>query len=224
MSLFLLGLLLKILMTATIVVAASVIVERSGPFVGSLVAALPTAGGAAMIILALEHPPEFIAQSAVGSLIANAACAFFALTYAALAQRRSLQLSLGGAFLVWLGIVFLLRLVEWNAVGAVLLLLFLVDPATQPLLPPCLFHAFTGLYCPGCGATRALHQMANGNLVAALRLNALTVLGLPLGCLVAIRPKRHPLPAWCLRTLFVCIALFGFARNIPLFPFTLLAP
>ena len=110
------------------------------------------------------------------------------------------------------------------AVGAVLLLLFLVDPATQPLLPPCLFHAFTGLYCPGCGATRALHQMANGNLVAALRLNALTVLGLPLGCLVAIRPKRHPLPAWCLRTLFVCIALFGFARNIPLFPFTLLAP
>src|SRR4029078_2148578 len=99
----------------------SVIVERSGPFVGSLVAALPTAGGAAMIILALEHPPEFIAQSAIGSLIANAACAFFALTYAALAQRRSLQLSLGGAFLVWLVIVFLLRLVEWNAVGAVLL-------------------------------------------------------------------------------------------------------
>ena len=81
-------------MTASIVVAASVIVERSGPFIGSLIAALPTAGGAAMIILALEHPPEFIAQSAVGSLIANAVCAFFALTYAALAQRRSLQFSL----------------------------------------------------------------------------------------------------------------------------------
>jgi hypothetical protein len=110
------------------------------------------------------------------------------------------------------------------AVGSVWLLLFLIDPATQPLLPPCLFHAFTGLYCPGCGATRALHQMANGNLVAALRLNALIVLGLPLGCLLAIRRKRHPLPAWCLRTLFVCIALFGFARNIPLFPFALLAP
>jgi hypothetical protein len=109
------------------------------------------------------------------------------------------------------------------AAGAVGLLLFLIDPATQPLLPPCLFHAFTGLYCPGCGATRALHQMANGNLVVALRLNALVVLGLPLGCLIATR-KRHPLPAWCLRTLFIGIALFGFARNIPLFPFTLLAP
>src|SRR5262245_11285579 len=98
MSLFLLGLLLKILMAASIVVAASIIVERSGPFIGSLIAALPTAGGAAMIILALEHSPEFIAQSAVGSLIANAACAVFALSYAAAAQRHSLQVSLGGAF------------------------------------------------------------------------------------------------------------------------------
>ncbi len=55
------GLALKIAMTATIVVAASVVVERSGPFIGSLIAALPTAGGAAMIILAIEHPPSFIA-------------------------------------------------------------------------------------------------------------------------------------------------------------------
>src|SRR5512139_577671 len=75
MSMLLAGLLLKIVMTVSIVVAASVVVERSGPFIGSLIASLPTAGGAAMIILALEHPPEFIAQSAIGSLIANAACA-----------------------------------------------------------------------------------------------------------------------------------------------------
>jgi hypothetical protein len=110
------------------------------------------------------------------------------------------------------------------AVGAVWLLFFLIDPVTQPFLPPCLFHAFTGLHCPGCGATRALNQMANGNLIAALKLNALVVLGLPLGCLIAIPRKRHDLPAWCLWTLFIGIALFGFARNIPLFPFTLLAP
>ncbi len=121
MAIFVIGLLLKITMTATIVVAASAVVERSGPFVGSLIASLPTAGGAAMIILALEHPPEFIAQCTVGSLIANAACALFALSYAALAQRHSLCPSLGGAFLVWLGTVFLLRLVDWSATGAVIL-------------------------------------------------------------------------------------------------------
>src|SRR6185437_10937007 len=115
------GLALKIAVTASIVVAASVVVERSGPFIGSLIAALPTAGGAAMIILALEHSAQFISQSAVGSLIANAACALFALSYAALAQRQSLWVSLGGAFLVWLGTVFLLRLFDWNATGAVIL-------------------------------------------------------------------------------------------------------
>ncbi len=115
-SLFWYGLALKIAMTASIVVAASVVVERSGPLVGSLIAALPTAGGAGMIILALEHPPEFIAVSAVGSLIANAACALFALAYAALAQKHALSSSLSGAFLVWLGTVFLLRATILNAV------------------------------------------------------------------------------------------------------------
>ena len=86
-----------------------------------MIAALPTAGGAAMIILALEHSAQFISQSAVGSLIANAACALFALSYAALAQKHGLRLSLGGAFLVWLVTVFLLRLVDWSATGAVIL-------------------------------------------------------------------------------------------------------
>ena len=120
-AMFLTGLLLKIAMTASIVVAASVVVERSGPFIGALIASLPTAGGAAMIILAWEHPPAFIAQSAVGSMVANAACAVFALTYAALAQQRSLPVSLGAAFLVWLAAAFASRLVDWNATTATLL-------------------------------------------------------------------------------------------------------
>jgi uncharacterized membrane protein (GlpM family) len=115
------GLALKIAMTATIVAAASVVVERSGPFVGALIAALPTAGGAAMIILAIEHPPAFIGASAVGSMVANAMGAIFALTYAALAQRRSLVVSLGGAFAVWLCFAALSRLVDWTATQAVLL-------------------------------------------------------------------------------------------------------
>jgi hypothetical protein len=115
MAMLLLGLLLSI------VVAASVVVERSGPFTGSLIASLPTAGGAAMIILAFEHLPAFIAESAVGSIVSNAVCAIFALTYAMLAQRRSLAASLGGAFLVWFGCAAASRLVDWNAATAVLL-------------------------------------------------------------------------------------------------------
>ena len=122
MGVFLAGLLLKIALTAGITVAASVVVERSGPFIGSLIASLPTAGGAAMIILAWEHPPEFIAQSAVGSMVANSLVAVFALSYAALAQRRGLVLSLGGGFLVWFSAAALTRFVAWDATRAALLI------------------------------------------------------------------------------------------------------
>lgn len=31
-------------------------------------------------------------------------------------------------------------------------------------LPPCMFHALTGLYCPGCGGTRAFRALLQGNL------------------------------------------------------------
>ena len=118
---FWLELALKMAMTASIVVFASVLVERSGPFIGALIAALPTAAGAVYIILAIEHPPAFIAASAVGSMVSNVAVALFALSYAALAQRRGLTVSLGGAFLVWFACAAALRAVEWPALGALLL-------------------------------------------------------------------------------------------------------
>src|SRR5262245_56469406 len=103
---------LKMVMTAAIVVVASVAVERSGPFLGALIAALPTAAGAAYIILAIEHPPAFISMTAVGSLAAGAAVSVFALTYAALAQRHGIVLSLGIATVVWFAAIASLRLVN----------------------------------------------------------------------------------------------------------------
>jgi hypothetical protein len=111
---FWLELALKMAMTASIVVLASILVERSGPFIGA-------AAGAVYIILAIEHPPAFIAASAVGSMVSNAAVALFALSYAALAQRRGLTVSLGGAFLVWFACALALHAVEWSALGALLL-------------------------------------------------------------------------------------------------------
>jgi len=121
MTSLLLALLLKIALTTAIVVTASVAVERSGPLVGSLIASLPTAGAAAMIILAVEHSPAFVAQSAVGSVVSTALCGVFALVYALLAQRRTLLLSLGGAYAVWFGVALAARYVPWSAAGAVLL-------------------------------------------------------------------------------------------------------
>src|SRR4029453_14655325 len=112
---------LKMVMTAAIVVAASVAVERSGPFIGALIAALPTAAGAAYIILAIEHSSAFVAASAVGSIAAGAAVAIFALTYSVLAQRHGIVLSLGVATLVWFAAAVALRWVDWTPVSALAL-------------------------------------------------------------------------------------------------------
>jgi len=130
--LFWYGLALKVTLTATIVVVASVAAERSGPFIAALIAALPTAAGATYIILALEHPPAFIAAGAVGSMAANAAVAIFALSYAALAQRHGIVLSIAAASLVWFAAVAGLRLVDWTPATA-LLLKALVFAFTIPL-------------------------------------------------------------------------------------------
>ena len=115
------GLALKMVLTATIVVIVSVTVERSGPFVGALIAALPTAASAAYIILAFEHPPEFIAAGAVGSAAATAAVSIFCLVYAVLAQRHGLILSLGVAVVVWFVAAAALRLYTWTPLTAAIL-------------------------------------------------------------------------------------------------------
>lgn len=31
-------------------------------------------------------------------------------------------------------------------------------------LPPCIFHGLTGLYCPGCGGTRACRLLLSGHI------------------------------------------------------------
>ena len=118
---FWLELLFKMATTAAVVVFISVVVERSGPFIGALIAALPTAAGAAYVILAIEHPPAFIAASAVGSMAIGAAVAIFAAVYAVLAQRHGLVLSLGVSLLVWFGCAALLQQFGWTPLNALVL-------------------------------------------------------------------------------------------------------
>ncbi len=118
---FWLELVFKMAMTAAVVVFISVVVERSGPFIGAMIAALPTAAGAAYVILAIEHPPAFITASAVGSMAIGAAVAIFAAAYAVLAQRHGLALSLGLSLLIWFACAFLLRQFDWTPLRALVL-------------------------------------------------------------------------------------------------------
>jgi hypothetical protein len=47
------------------------------------------------------------------------------------------------------------------------------SPSEHSFYPRCLFHALTGLQCPGCGATRALYQLLHLHFRGALHYNAL---------------------------------------------------
>jgi len=57
--------------------------------------------------------------------------------------------------------------------------LYAVDPNRHAVYPQCLFYNLTGLYCAGCGATRACHALLHGRVVEALHDNALFVGVLP---------------------------------------------
>jgi hypothetical protein len=58
--------------------------------------------------------------------------------------------------------------------------LYAFPPAEHTFYPRCLFHALTGLQCPGCGGTRAIYQLLHLHLGEAMRLNALVTLLAPL--------------------------------------------
>lgn len=104
---------------------------------------------------------------------------------------------------------------------------------------PCIIQKSTGLYCPGCGSTRAAHHLLNLEPTSAIRKNAAFVIALPfilfgglVLCLRWLRPQQptpfdsflnrlpRPLPLWVLGILLA----YGVARNLPFPPFSALAP
>lgn len=48
-----------------------------------------------------------------------------------------------------------------------------------PISIPCLFHLFTGYYCPGCGITRCLLALIHLEFREAIQYNILVVILLP---------------------------------------------
>lgn len=96
----------------------------------------------------------------------------------------------------------------------------------------CPLYAATGLYCPGCGCTRAVYDLSHGDVLGAFSMNPLFVSVVPL--LVALwvrwgmrstgtRLREWPFPAWLGYAIPAVIVVFTVARNFgPLAPY--LAP
>ena len=115
-----------------------------------------------------------------------------------------------------------------------LYMLATVRPTDDSYYPRCQLHASTGLHCPGCGTTRALHSLLNGRVVEALRFNALFPIVLPVLTWVFLHsvrvsrgrasPTHSRTGVWGFALLSATVVLYGVLRNVPIYPFTLLAP
>ncbi len=111
---------------------------------------------------------------------------------------------------------------------------YLKNPEGEALFPKCVFHSATGLHCPGCGTARALHHLLHGRFLLALNYNVLAVTLLPvlLLCVLADLTTRtcgvrNPIPPLSLRIALAVVAvllIFGILRNLPFWPWLLLAP
>lgn len=116
--------------------------------------------------------------------------------------------------------------------GAVII--YLVNPMSTRLIPPCPFLWATNCYCPGCGAARGFHALARGDFGAAFGYNPLLMLALPVLSYVYLSflsgeffGRRLPAPTglqtwtWVIP---VVLVVYWIARNLPWEPFTYLAP
>ena len=100
----------------------------------------------------------------------------------------------------------------------------------------CFLHQNTGLHCPGCGGTRCTNDLIAGNWLEALSHHALLTIGLvifgalSLYFIVRVTILGKPAPALssiaipCLWIALGLLVLFTLLRNIPAWPFSLLAP
>ncbi|MGB3372932.1 MAG: DUF2752 domain-containing protein [Rhodococcus sp. (in: high G+C Gram-positive bacteria)] len=95
--------------------------------------------------------------------------------------------------------------------------LYVRDPRTSAYLP-CPFHALTGLWCPGCGATRAFGDLVRGDLASAASSNVLAVLLLGVGVVawgLWVRGRRMRAPSrWVVVSGVAIVLAFTVLRNL----------
>lgn len=112
------------------------------------------------------------------------------------------------------------------ALAAFVCMVLLIAPPGSPRakwLPKCMVYQNTGLYCPGCGCTRALSALLHGDLKASLHNNLLLIPASLLAAILIVKPGitlRRPVAI----AVVVIIVAFTVLRNIPCAPFTALAP
>ncbi|MBT3382732.1 MAG: DUF2752 domain-containing protein [Prolixibacteraceae bacterium] len=113
-------------------------------------------------------------------------------------------------------------------------LFFVLNPSENEIFPKCVFHSITGYYCPGCGSQRAIHSLLHLNFYSVVSNNFLflpAVLVVMYHYLYSFINQRFNLKLpnifyfkstpWII---LVVILIFWILRNLPIYPFSVLAP
>src|SRR4051812_36362277 len=79
----------------------------------------------------------------------------------------------------------------WSLLVAASTYAFYFEPGKTGFFPLCPFRLLTGLTCPGCGCTRALHQLLHGHFTAAFMLNPLFLIALPILLFSFVYYSKH---------------------------------
>ncbi|RIX51456.1 DUF2752 domain-containing protein [Paenibacillus nanensis] len=84
---------------------------------------------------------------------------------------------------------------------------------------PCVFHEVTGLYCPGCGMTRAALALLELDFGQAFRYNLLIFFLVPLYAVyvLAHRKQWRRTGRFIMAIMLAATILFGVLRNFPAF-------
>ena len=94
----------------------------------------------------------------------------------------------------------------------------------------CVIKTITGYYCPGCGVTRAIVSLFNGQLYQAFRYNSIIFIDIPIILFLEIfvklfgknNEKIKRVSNIILIILVILTIMYGVLRNIPSFSY--LAP
>jgi hypothetical protein len=105
-------------------------------------------------------------------------------------------------------------------------------PRMATLMPACPLRTWTGWNCPGCGGTRCASRLLSGELMGAFTMNPIVVIygalltgWIVYGVICEWSGKRmKALPSWTGWALAGALLVFACTRNLPWWPFTLLAP